>query len=163
MPQVCWGWSLPLLDRNTNEEHPTEILLLKVTLLLSLPLKRFYIVLDSATYTRNTPSICSSPILHMNYEMVVTFAADMETNKMQFLTNISKALPSFTCQFWLPASALHMENREEKPQSVLFFPGFINHQRASNIFDGKLLLLFCSCLWYNFFLWDILVFWIRLH
>lgn len=115
MPQVCWGWSLPLLDRNTNEEHPTEILLLKVTLLLSLPLKRFYIVLDSATYTRNTPSICSSPILHMNYEMVVTFAADMETNKMQFLTNISKALPSFTCQFWLPASALHMENREEKP------------------------------------------------
>ena len=43
------------------------------------------------------------------------------------------------------------ENREEKSQSVLFFPGFINHQRASNIFDGKLLLLFCSCLWYNFF------------
>lgn len=115
MPQACWGWSFPLLDRNTNEQHPTEILLLKVTLLLSLPLKRFYIVLDSATYTRNTPSICSSPILHMNYEMVVTFAADMETNKMQFLTNISKALPSFTCQFWLPASALHMENREEKP------------------------------------------------
>ena len=87
--------NFPLPDRNTNEKDPTEILVLRVYLVVQFAYRNVY-------YYARQQSLREEIFLHsvhlsllMNYEMAVTFVADRKTNMGQLLTNIFKAPLSF--------------------------------------------------------------------